>query len=145
MTPNRIHSDLAEHALNGVIGGECAARIDVSFDLDRRMSNTVGLTKITADGHQEIIAWVALWHDEMRGQRRLAGAHGPDMKIVKGSDLRQGLQIIADVMHLDGGGGGAEREFETLAQKIPCSDDDNDIDGEAHQWIEPEPASQKDQ
>ena len=80
-------------------------------------------------------------HDEVRGQRHLRRAHGPDVKVVDASDSRQAREIATDRNQVDVFGAPALSERSTdCRSKSPRADRDHDRDRDADGGIEPQPA-----
>jgi hypothetical protein len=80
----------------------------------------------------------------MRRQRRLMGAHGPDVQIVHLQDAVEPGQIVPDIGKLDAARHGIQREVEAVARQAPAARGDDESDAQAHRGIDPEPAGDHD-
>src|SRR6185437_6448567 len=114
------------------------------LDLHGRMADLETMVQLVGDVLQEIVARMALRRDQMARQRRLLGAHRPDVQVVHALHLRQGGQILTNVMRVDLTRRGVEREPDRFAQQTPGAPQDHDRDQEACHRVEPLPAGQHD-
>src|SRR4029077_20941038 len=100
------------------------------------------LGEIAAQFVQKCVAWMALWHDQMAGQRVLSRAHRPDMQVMHVDDAlfrrkkapnRRGIDLRRDRRH---------RHADGISEKAPSAPYDDRVDGEADDRIDYEPAGQ---
>ncbi len=110
------------------------------LDLHGRMADLETMVQLVGDVLQEIVARMALRRDQMARQRRLLGAHRPDVQVVHALHLRQGGQILTNVMRVDLTRRGVEREPDRFAQQTPGAPQDHGRDQEACHRVEPLPA-----
>ena len=86
---------------------------------------------------QELVAATAIRHFEVRGERGLRRAHGPNMKIVHRGDVRKRGQIMFHSFEIDAFGDSLQRKSNRLAQQSPCADRNHGDDDKTHGWIDP--------
>ena len=72
----------------------------VHLDLNGRVFDPKPLVQIVGQLSQGGVARVTCWHHAMTGQGGLGRAHGPDVQIVNRGNARPGLQVCADLLHL---------------------------------------------
>ena len=84
------------------------------------MLNVETVSELLANPVQEGIVGTARTH-EMRGQRGLAGTHGPDVEVVHVRHAVQTREIISNVGEFDILWHGVEREVDTVARQCPSA------------------------
>ena len=76
-------------ALHHVIRRQGAGAGIVQLDLQGGMADRETMAQLVGNLGEESVARMPVRHHQMAGQRRVRGAHRPDMKIVSGFDTRQ--------------------------------------------------------
>src|SRR5215469_328200 len=128
----------AQPASHDVLGCQCADLIRIGeLDLERCMLDAEAVMQLLRDAVEDGIAGVAARDDQMTGQRRLRGAHPPDVEIVQPADAGQRQQVRAYRGDVDPFRNRAEGEADGALYQAPGPDDDDDRNGEADGGVEP--------
>src|SRR5215831_17318593 len=94
-----------------VLGGQRTSLVGVGeLDLDRRMMDAKAMVQLLRDRAQRGVAGVASWHYQMAGQRRLGGAHAPDVQVVQSGNAGDLQQMRAHSRGIDAFRNCVERE-----------------------------------
>src|ERR1700745_625509 len=95
------------------------------------------VVQMLANAVQELVTATATRHFEMRGERGLRRAHGPNMQVMYRGDVWKRREIILHFFEIDAFGDGLQPKSNRLAQQSPCADRNHDDDDKAHGWINP--------
>src|SRR6185437_13953932 len=90
------------------------------LDLQRSVMNVETMRQLLADMMQERVV-MAAWAHQMRGQRGLVGADGPDMQVMHLDHAVERAEILLNVGKLDPLRHRVEREVDTVAGQPPAA------------------------
>ena len=111
-----------------------------TLDLERRVANRKALREVASGvGDKGIIQGGAGPH-QVRRERRLRRAHGPDVQVVHFDHAGQALEMALHGVGVDTGRGGIEREVHRIPAQSPGAVEDYQRDRDAGRRIEPQPA-----
>ena len=72
-----------------------------SLHLQRHVTHIEASVEFVGNALKKRVSRMTLGHDQMRGHCILAGAHGPDMQIVRFDDARLREEILTDRLGVD--------------------------------------------
>ena len=101
------------------------------------MANREAMLQIMRQRRQCRIAGVALRHHQMRGQRRIGGAHRPDVQIMDRHHAGLAFEEISDCLRVDAIRHRIKRHRHRFAQQPPGAAQDHRDDDQAQRRVDP--------
>jgi len=117
----------------------------MTLELNCGMADRVVIRQVMRDVAQEPVAVRHGAHDQVRRQGCVAGAHGPDMKIMQGDHTRQPLQVRPRRAGIDITRDGIHCQVHGVPQQTPGRHQYDGSDHQADDRIDPVHAVQQDQ
>src|SRR4051794_4915525 len=88
------------------------------LDLQRCMPDAEALLELMLHVRQEAVAGMSTGHDQMAGQRRLSGTHGPDVEMMNVSNAGQTFQSLPHIADGNIAWHTLKRQCQRLPQQI---------------------------
>ena len=91
----------------------------IDLHLDRCVADVELRVEALGDARHEGVPGVALWHDEMSGERVIGRAHAPDVQIMNFGDARHAGEVGAHAFDLDALRHRLQRQSHRIPEQTP--------------------------